>query len=72
MNHSTHCMVKEKNYIIPIKNQPSPMKGLFSNQYELHTNCFDPSNHSPPNDFMHKLMKRLTIYNEVDYSIHNK
>lgn len=72
MNSSTYCIAKDKNYIIPIKNLPSEPKGIFSNQYELTQICFDPSNYSPPNDFMHKLMKRVSMYNEVDCSITNK
>jgi hypothetical protein len=55
-------IVPEKNNIIahPITNN------LFKNEsptnYSLNTSFFDPSNSSPPNDFMLKLNKRLECY----------
>jgi hypothetical protein len=32
-------------------------------EYSLKQNFFDPSKSSPPNDFMEKLQKRMSIYN---------
>jgi hypothetical protein len=59
---------QERSISIPIK------KNLFSNmkenniesEYSLKQNFFDPSKCSPPNDFMNKLKKRMSIYNNID------
>ena len=32
-------------------------------EYSLNNNYFDPSNQSPPNDFIIKLRQRITNYN---------
>ena len=34
-------------------------------EYSLKQNLFDPSKSSPPNNFMEKLQKRMSIYNSV-------
>jgi hypothetical protein len=42
-----------KNFLIKENNK----------EYSLNNNYFDPSNHSPPNDFIIKLRQRITNYN---------
>lgn len=37
-----------------------------SQEYSLNNNYFDPSNQSPPNDFIIKLRKRIINYNFSD------
>jgi len=32
-------------------------------QYDLKRNFFDPTKHSPPNNFLKNLEKRMSIYN---------
>jgi hypothetical protein len=34
--------------------------------YSLKQNCFDPSKSSPPNDFMLKLHKRMSVYDYLE------
>jgi hypothetical protein len=38
-------------------------ENIIIKEYSLNNNYFDPSNHSPPNDFIIKLRKRITNYN---------
>jgi hypothetical protein len=49
---SKHSIVK--NFLI---------KETSYKEYGLNSSFFDPSNHSPPNDFMIKLQKRISNYN---------
>jgi hypothetical protein len=35
----------------------------YFNDFDLKTNCFDPSKFSPPNDFIMKLNMRMECYN---------
>lgn len=35
----------------------------YFNDFELKTNCFDPSKFSPPNEFIMKLNMRMEYYN---------
>lgn len=59
---------QERSINIPIK------KNLFSNMKENNTNgeyslkqhFFDPTKSSPPNEFMDKLKRRMTIYNSIE------
>ena len=57
-------IIKDKNNSTPIKinsntiNQSNTLK-----QYSLEKVLFDPTKSSPPNNFMIKLHKRLTVYN---------
>jgi hypothetical protein len=69
MNNGSH-FIHERSKIIPIKknfitemNDNTSPKG----EYSLKQNFFDPSKSSPPNDFMIKLQKRLTVYNNSKY-----
>ena len=34
--------------------------------YDLKQNCFDPSKSSPPNEFMLKLHKRISLYESLE------
>ena len=56
----------EKTKIIPIKKSSS--NNEFTNEdkdkeYSLKQNIFDPTNFSPPNDFLLKLNMRIQLYN---------
>ena len=42
------------------------IKELGFKEYSLKQNVFDPTNSSPPTDFMLKLKLRMSIYNNVD------
>jgi len=54
----------QKNTNICVKTSPTNKKETFSTkEYELKQNIFDPSKHSPPNEFMQKLQKRMCVYN---------
>jgi hypothetical protein len=58
--------IYERSIIIPIrKNLSTDFKDLESpkGEYGLKQNLFDPTKSSPPNDFMMKLQKRMSIYN---------
>jgi hypothetical protein len=60
------AIINERSIIIPIrKNLSSDFKDLESpkGEYSLKQNLFDPTKSSPPNDFMIKLQKRMSIYN---------
>jgi hypothetical protein len=39
--------------------------------YDLNQNCFDPTKSSPPNNFMEKLMQRLSVYNSLSINVAN-
>ena len=59
---------QERSIGIPIK------KKLFSDMKEnnikgecsLKQHFFDPTKSSPPNNFMNKLKKRMSVYNNID------
>ncbi len=38
---------------------------LYFNEFDLKSNCFDPSKFSPPNDFIMKLNMRMEYYNNL-------
>ncbi len=59
-------IINERSIIIPIrKSLSTDFKYLESpkSEYSLKQNLFDPTKNSPPNDFMIKLQKRMSIYN---------
>jgi hypothetical protein len=61
-----NSVIHERSIIIPIrKNLSTDFKSLDSpkGEYSLKQNLFDPTKSSPPNDFMLKLQKRMSIYN---------
>ena len=69
MNSTTH-VIQERSIYIPIKqNLSSSMKELSpKGEYSLKQHFFDPTKSSPPNDFMIKLQKRISVYNTTLYS----
>lgn len=38
---------------------------LYFNEFDLKSNCFDPSKFSPPNEFIMKLNMRMEYYNNL-------
>ena len=52
-------IIKERSKNIPIKNLNTNTN---INEYSLKQNMFDPSKSSPPNEFMIKLKKRVSVY----------
>jgi hypothetical protein len=48
---------------IPSLSKPIPLKKVDSYESKSNNNIFDPSKSSPPNDFMIKLMQRMTHFN---------
>ena len=60
---------KSKNILIIEKQSSRLTKELNSpkHQYSLKQNCFDPSQSSPPNEFMITLHNRMTNYNLNKY-----
>lgn len=58
-------VINKKTKIIPIINN---LSNTNINEYGLKQNFFDPSKSSPPNEFMIKLKKRISIYNTNSYS----
>jgi len=59
-------IIHERSNIIPIKkNSSTDNMASFSNTYSLKQNLFDPSKSSPPNEFMKKLNKRMSMYDTV-------
>lgn len=69
MNSTTH-VIQERSISIPIKqNLTTSMKDLSpKGEYSLKQHFFDPTKSSPPNDFIIKLQKRMSVYNAVLYS----
>jgi hypothetical protein len=41
------------------------IKNDVQNDFDLKTNCFDPSKFSPPNEFIMKLNIRMEYYNNL-------
>jgi len=70
---STICEMKKKSILIPIKqNLNTPIKDLTpKGEYSLKQIFFDPTKSSPPNDFMNKLRKRMSVYNTTTYTTKN-
>lgn len=56
-------IIHERSNIIQIpKNSSSLNEDYNAVTYSLKQNCFDPSKCSPPNEFMIKLHKRMSLY----------
>jgi hypothetical protein len=67
MLSKTH-VIHERSNIIHIKNNLSTtMKDSPKGEYSLKQTFFDPSKSSPPNDFLIKLHKRMSIYSRNFY-----
>jgi hypothetical protein len=48
------------------KTKPIKINKIIKNdEFDLKTNCFDPSKFSPPNEFMMKLNIRIEYYNNL-------
>jgi hypothetical protein len=67
-NNITKTIPLTKSVAIPINNLPIPLENTTNInkntcEYSLMQTCFDPLNHSPPNDFMCKLQLRISVYN---------
>jgi hypothetical protein len=63
MNSDDKIVINEITNNIPIKNSLVYKNNLSpKGEYGLKRNIFDPSNDSPPNEFMLKLKMRMTIY----------
>ena len=60
----------EKTKIIPIKKSPSSEFNIEDKdkEYSLKQNIFDPTNFSPPNEFLLKLNMRIQMYNSTTSS----
>jgi hypothetical protein len=69
MNSTTYT-IHERSIYIPIKqNLTTLFKGQSTkSEYSLKQHFFDPTKSSPPNDFMIKLRKRMSVYVTVLYS----
>jgi hypothetical protein len=65
MEQSRHFMNERSAPILIKKTLLTTMNDSYSpkGEYSLKQNFFDPSKSSPPNDFMEKLQKRLSVYN---------
>jgi hypothetical protein len=46
-----------------IENDVQNLNIKYFNEFDLKTNCFDPSKFSPPNEFIIKLNMRMEHYN---------
>jgi len=66
MNSTTH-VIQERSINIPIK-QTSLKEQSPKSEYSLKQHFFDPTKSSPPNDFMIKLQKRMSVYDTILYS----
>jgi hypothetical protein len=65
--NSTTRIIQERSIYIPIKqNLTTTMKDLSpKGEYSLKQHFFDPTKSSPPNDFIIKLQKRMSVYNKA-------
>ena len=50
------------NSIIISQKSPTHKTRKSQDQYSLENNVFDPSNSSPPNNFMKKMVHRMSVY----------
>ena len=66
MNSYKPRIKNERSTIIQMpKTPPTNTKEYFNaNEYSLKQNFFDPSKHSPPNEFMLKLKLRISLLSE--------
>uniref|UniRef100_A0A6C0KYS1 Uncharacterized protein n=1 Tax=viral metagenome TaxID=1070528 RepID=A0A6C0KYS1_9ZZZZ len=68
-------MLGQKNRVIHERGIPIPItkklsthsKNIFETlDYDLNKNIFDPTNNSPPNDFLVKLKKRMEMFENFE------
>ena len=60
--------IYSKNYLTNLEKTPQTLRY----NVELNPNFFDPSKSSPPNDFMLKLHKRMSIYKSLETNDDNR
>ena len=66
-------VIQERSTIIPINiirnnnKKENKKENKNYNQYSLKHNWFDPTKHSPPNQFMINLYNRLHNYNSTNF-----
>lgn len=65
---ATKNFVQERSISIPIKKNLISTINNYSpkSEYSLKNTFFDPTKNSPPNDFMVKLQKRMSIYSNIN------
>ena len=61
--HNSTNFIHEKSIHIPIPQKTTTEKNSPKGEYSLKKNFFDPTQSSPPNEFMIKLYMRNKIYN---------
>ena len=59
MYNYSHMPAKRSNLLAIPQNHK---EGIKTNEYSLKQNIFDPSNNSPPNEFLLKLYLRMSLY----------
>lgn len=66
--------INERSIIIPINKRLSRFinETKTTEECSLNKNFFDPSKSSPPNNFMDKLIQRMSVYNSVTYKDTNE
>ncbi len=67
MYSNKHVISYEKSKSIPIQQTTTKIQ-----EYELKQNFFDPTKSSPPNEFMLKLRKRVSLYSSSDRTLSQK
>ena len=67
MYSNKHVVSYEKSKSIPIPQTTTKIQ-----EYELKQNFFDPTKSSPPNEFMLKLRKRVSLYSSSDRTLSQK
>jgi len=69
MNSTTHIIQERSKYIHIKQNLTTTMKERSpKGEYSLKQHFFDPTKSSPPNDFIIKLQKRMSVYDAALYS----
>ena len=65
-NYNKLLTTIDKNTTFPVSNYPIPNYPISNSntcsEYSLTQNLFDPSQASPPNEFLQKLYKRMQIH----------
>ena len=68
--YSNTNVIHERSINIPIKQNLTTYNNNLSpkGEYSLKQNFFDPFKSSPPNNFMHKLNMRMSLYDSFSSS----
>lgn len=56
-------IIHERSNLIKIVDKSVTTKAKLS-EYDLKQNFFDPIKNSPPNDFLLKIQRRMSVYND--------